>query len=201
MSYPTFIIKEYLKNNYFPGSSAGEESTCNAGDPGSIPGSGISFGVGSHSSFLGLPWWLRWQRILLQCGRPGFDPWVGKIPGEGNSYPLQYSCLENSMDRGAWRATVHGVAKSRTWLCNFHLHLGLYLIKAKRGKWGSRRQWATPSRREAPGCQWCGLESGSRLGGWGWGTPTGHSSRRRIWRDRADTGEGGGGEDVNKANP
>ena len=35
-------------------------------------------------------------------------------PGEGNGYPLQYSCLENSMDRGAWQATVHGVAKSWT---------------------------------------------------------------------------------------
>ena len=39
-------------------------------------------------------------------------------PGEGDGYPLQYSCLENSMDRGTWQATVHGVAKSRTWLSN-----------------------------------------------------------------------------------
>ena len=51
---------------------------------------------------------------LLQCGRPGFDPWVGKFPGEGNGNPLQYYCLENPMDRGAWWATVHGVEKSRT---------------------------------------------------------------------------------------
>ena len=44
-----------------------------------------------------------------------FDPWVGKIsPGEGNGSPLQYSCLENSMDGGAWQATVHGVEKSQT---------------------------------------------------------------------------------------
>ena len=35
----------------------------------------------------------------------------GRSPGEGNDYPLQYSCLENSMDRGIWRDTVHGVAK------------------------------------------------------------------------------------------
>ena len=61
----------------FPSSSNGKASTCNAGDPGSIPGS----------------------------ERP---------PGEGNGNPLQYSCLENSMDRGAWRAIVHGVAKSQT---------------------------------------------------------------------------------------
>ena len=39
-----------------------------------------------------------------------FDPWVEKIPGEGNGYPLQYSCLGNPMDRGAWRATVLGAA-------------------------------------------------------------------------------------------
>jgi len=52
---------------------------------------------------------LSWSRIHLQCGRAGFDPWVGKIPGEGKGYLLQYSGLENSMDY-----TVHGAAKSRT---------------------------------------------------------------------------------------
>ena len=51
------------------------ESTCNAGDPGSIT---------------------EWERS----------------PGEGNGYPLQYSCLENPTDRGAWLATVHGVKES-----------------------------------------------------------------------------------------
>ena len=48
-----------------------------------------------------------------QCRRRGFDSWVGKIPGEGHGNPLQYSCLENSRDRGAWWATVHGVTKGR----------------------------------------------------------------------------------------
>ena len=42
----------------------------------------------------------------------GLIPGWGRSPGEGNGHPLQYSCLENSMDRGAWRATVHGVTKS-----------------------------------------------------------------------------------------
>ena len=46
----------------------------------------------------------------------------GKSPGEGNGNPLQYSCLENSMDRGAWWATVHGVAKSQTRLSDNHHH-------------------------------------------------------------------------------
>ena len=60
-----------------PGDSDSEESACNAGDLGSILGSGRS-------------------------------------PAEGNSNPLQYSCLGNPMDRGAWHATVHGVTKSQT---------------------------------------------------------------------------------------
>ena len=56
-----------------------KESACNAGDPGSIPGSGRS-------------------------------------PGEETGTPFQYSCLENSIDRGAWQVTVHGDANSQTWL-------------------------------------------------------------------------------------
>ena len=46
-------------------------------------------------------------------------PGLGRSPGEKNDNPLQYSCLENPMDGGTWQATVHGVAKSRTWLSNF----------------------------------------------------------------------------------
>ena len=48
-------------------------------------------------------------------------PGLGRSPGEGNGNPLQYSCLENPMDGGAWWATVHGVAKSWTQLSNFTL--------------------------------------------------------------------------------
>ena len=44
----------------------------------------------------------------------GLIPGLGRSPGEGNGNPLQYSCLENPMDSGAWWATVHGVAKSQT---------------------------------------------------------------------------------------
>ena len=63
----------------FPGGSDGKESTCNAGDASSIPGSGRS-------------------------------------PGVGNGYPLQYSCLENPMDRGAWRVTESDTSEGLT-LC------------------------------------------------------------------------------------
>ena len=48
-------------------------------------------------------------------------PGSGRSLGEGNSYPLQYSCLENPQDRGAWQTAVHGVAKSQTRLSDFHL--------------------------------------------------------------------------------
>ena len=62
--------------------------------------------------------------------RPGFDPWVRKIPGEGHGNALQYSSVENSMDRGAQQSTVRGVAELDTaerltgsvylfiWLCH-----------------------------------------------------------------------------------
>ena len=52
----------------------------------------------THSSVLGLPLWLSWYRICLQCGRSGFSPWIGKIPWRRKGYPLQYFGLENSMD-------------------------------------------------------------------------------------------------------
>ena len=61
----------------FPGSADGKESTCDAGDPGSIPE-------------------------------------LGRSPGGGHGNPFQYSCLENLMDRGAWRATVCRLTKSQT---------------------------------------------------------------------------------------
>ena len=53
------------------------------------------------------------KSISLQCRRLGSIPGLGRLPGEGNGNPLQYSCLGNSMDRGAWHATVHEVARIR----------------------------------------------------------------------------------------
>ena len=78
-TFPWFVVIHTV-----PGSSAGKESTCNAGDL-------------------------------------GLNPGLGRCPGEGNGYPLQYSCLKNPMDRGDWRATVHGVAKSQTRLNDWRL--------------------------------------------------------------------------------
>ena len=62
----------------------------------------------------GLPRWLSGKESACQCRRRRrhrFDPWVRKIPWRGNGNPLQYSCLENPMDRGAWQSIVHGVAR------------------------------------------------------------------------------------------
>ena len=61
-------------------------------------------------------------------GDTGSTPGLGRSPGGGNSNLLQYSCLENSMDRGAWWATVHEVAKSQTQLRDFHLIVICFLL-------------------------------------------------------------------------
>ena len=104
----------------FPDSSVGKESSCNAGDPGSIPGCGRFPGEG-----IGYPLQYSWTSLVAQLVKNlpanaedtrdvGLIPGSGRAPGEGNGNPLQYSCLENPMDRGAWCAIVHGVSKSQT---------------------------------------------------------------------------------------
>ena len=69
----------------------------------------------------------QWASLVAQTveslpgvlGDLGSIPGLGRSLGEGNGNPLQYSCLENPTDRGMWQATVHGVAKSQTWLSDF----------------------------------------------------------------------------------
>ena len=75
------------------------------------------------------------KNLPASSGGPGSDPGSGRAAGEGNGCPLQYSCPENSMDRGAWWATVHRVAESRTQL-SVHTHnavsyLGFYILLTK----------------------------------------------------------------------
>ena len=71
-------------------------------------------GQATHSSILGLPWWLNGKESACIAGDPGSIPELGRSPGEVNGYPLRYSRLKNTMDKGIWWATIHGVAKSRT---------------------------------------------------------------------------------------
>ena len=66
-----------------------------------------------------LPGGLEGKASACNAGEPGSIPESGRSPGEGNSIPLQYSCLENPMDRGTWEAAAHGVAKSWTQLSDF----------------------------------------------------------------------------------
>ena len=61
--------------------------------------------------FLGFPGGSVVKNLPASAGDLGSIPGLGRSPGEGNGNPLQYCCLENSMDRRAWRATVHGVVK------------------------------------------------------------------------------------------
>ena len=67
--------------------------------------------------YMGFPGGTNGKEPACQCRRHKrcrFHPWVGKIPCRRAWQPLQYSCLENPMDRGAWRAIVHRVTKSQT---------------------------------------------------------------------------------------
>ena len=68
------------------------------------------------------------KESACSAGDPGSIPGLGRSPGEGNDNPLQFPCLENLMDREAWWAAVHQVAKSSAWLSNENL---TYLLKRK----------------------------------------------------------------------
>ena len=84
-------------------------------------------------TFMDFPGGSDGKASVYNAGDLGSSPELGRSPGEGNSNPLQNSCLENPMDGGAWWATVHGVTKSQTWLSDFtfwllsvtHSHLTL----------------------------------------------------------------------------
>ena len=75
--------------------------------------------------FLGFPGSSDGKESTCDAWDLGSIPGLGRSPAEGKGYPLQYSCLENSVDRGAWQAVVHGVAKSRTRLSDFHFFFHL----------------------------------------------------------------------------
>ena len=71
-----------------------------------------------YDALWGFPHGLDVKESACNVSDPGSIPESRRSPGEGNSYPLQYSCLENSLDRGAWWATVHGVTKNCDWATN-----------------------------------------------------------------------------------
>ena len=74
------------------------------------------------------------KEFACDAGDLGSIPGLRRCPGEGKGYPLQYSCLENPMDRGDWWATVLGVTKSRTQLSNLAQHTCSVLYDNLQGK-------------------------------------------------------------------
>ena len=74
---------------------------------------GVDFSTRKHCNMIGFP---GGSESACIAGDTGLIPGSGRPPGEVNGYPRQYVCLENPKDRGAWRATVHGVARGQTQL-------------------------------------------------------------------------------------
>ena len=87
---------------------------------------------------MGFPGGSDGKESLCNAEDQGLTPGLGRSPGEGNGYPLQYSCLDNFMDRGAWWATVHWVAKSWTWLST---HAVCNIQCWTSGSEGERAEW------------------------------------------------------------
>ena len=75
---------------------------------------------------------------------------------EGNGTPLQYSCLANPLDGGAWWAAVHGVARSRTRLSNFTFTFHFHALEKEMATHSSVLAWRTPGTAEPGGCRLCG---------------------------------------------
>ena len=103
---------------------------------------------------LNVPCWLGWHfrfpRNLIQLANFYSPP--NYFPGEGDGTPLQYSCLENPMDRGAWWAAVHGIVKSRTRLSDFTFTFHFHALEKEMATHSSVLAWRIPGTR-----------------GWGWG--------------------------------
>ena len=83
-----------------------------------------------------------------------FDLWSNIIPcGEGNGTPLQYSCLENPMDRGAWKAAVHGVAEGGTRLSDFTFTFHFHALEKEMATHSSVLAWRIPGTGSLVGCR------------------------------------------------
>ena len=86
------------------------------------------------------------------------DVFLELFCGEGNGTPLQYSCLENPLDGGAWWAAVHGVAKSRTWLCDFTFTFHFHALEKEMTTHSSVLAWRIPGMGEPSGLPSVGMQ-------------------------------------------
>ena len=88
--------------------------------------------------------WNMYITYVKWIASPGSIPTSERSPGEGNGNPLQYSCLENPMDRGAWWATVHGVGKSQTQLSDFPFTFHFHALEKETATHSSVLAWRIP---------------------------------------------------------
>ena len=91
------------------------------------------------------------KESACKAGDQGSIPGSGRSPEEGNGNPLEYSCLENSIDRGAWWATVHGVTKSQTRLSDFTFTFHFHALKNEMATHSSVLAWRIPEMEEPDG--------------------------------------------------
>ena len=101
--------------------------------------------------YLGFPGSSVGKESACNAGDQGLIPGLGRSPGEGNGYPLQYSCLENSMDRGAWKAAVHGVAEGWTRLSDFTFTFHFHALEKEMATHSSVLAWRIPGTGEPGG--------------------------------------------------
>jgi len=113
---------------------------------------------------LGFPGGLKGKASAYNAGDPGSIPESGRSPGEGNGTPIQYSCLENPMDGGAWEAAVHGVAKSQTRLNGFTFTFHFDALEEEMATHSSVLAWRIPGTGEPGGL----LSMGSHRVGHDW---------------------------------
>ena len=98
-----------------------------------------------------LLWWSCHVFFLILCDFEAFNSLYTAFTGEGNGTPLQYSCLENPMDGGAWWAAVHGVVKSRTWLSNFTFTFHFHALEKEMATHSGVLAWRIPGMVEPGG--------------------------------------------------
>ena len=91
------------------------------------------------------------KESAYNAGDLGLIPGLGRSPGEGNSSPLQHSCLENPMDRGAWWAAVHGVTKSPARLDDFSFTFHFHALEKEMATHSSILAWRIPGTEESSG--------------------------------------------------
>ena len=106
----------------------------------------------------------KWSKVLRPVFLYWFSIWMMCLFGEGNGTPLQYSCLENPMDGGAWWTAVHGVTKSQTWLSDFTFTFHFHALEKEMATHSNILAWRIPGTAEPGGL----LSMGSHKVGHDW---------------------------------